>query len=84
MKTSTQLQVFEEEAMRKAYEAKYKECLNKARISFSNDPDFRPYFEKKRGFLGLIEGHEKGIIGIIAIIFSILFFLLIFYLESIK
>jgi hypothetical protein len=83
MKTNTQLQVFEEELMRKTYQAKYKECRNKARISFSNDPDFRPYLEKKRGFLGLIEGYEKVIIGlIILIVWFIGAILLLSYVEG--
>jgi uncharacterized Zn finger protein (UPF0148 family) len=51
MKEISSMQVFEESVMKKAYEAKYQECVNKARISFSNDPDFLPYLEKKkRGF----------------------------------
>ena len=56
MKQSQSLQVFEEEMMSQAYEAKYKECVNKARISFANDPDFAPYLQKKSGFFSKLFG----------------------------
>lgn len=47
MKTSQSVQIFEEATISEAYKAKYEECVNKARISFANDPDFEPYLEKK-------------------------------------
>ena len=56
MKQNKSMQVFEEQTMRKAYEAKYEECVNKARISFANDPDFAPYLQKKSGFFSKLFG----------------------------
>ena len=56
MKRNQSMQVFEEETIRKAYEAKYEECVNKARISFANDPDFAPYLQKKSGFFSKLFG----------------------------
>ena len=56
MKQNQSMQVFEEQTMRKAYEAKYEECVNKARISFANDPDFAPYLQKKSGFFSKLFG----------------------------
>lgn len=56
MKQTQSMQVFEEQMLRKAYEAKYKECVNKARISFANDPDFTPYLQKKSGFFSKLFG----------------------------
>lgn len=56
LKQIQSLQVFEDEMMRKAYEAKYEECVNKARISFANDPDFAPYLQKKSGFFSKLFG----------------------------
>ena len=56
MKQNQSMQVFEHEMMRKAYEAKYEECVNKARISFANDPDFAPYLQKKSGFFSKLFG----------------------------
>lgn len=58
MKEPQSMQVFEHEMMRKAYEAKYEECVNKARISFANDPDFAPYLQKqkKSGFFSKLFG----------------------------
>ena len=56
MKQNTSMQVFEEQMMRKAYEAKYDECVNKARISFANDPDFMPYLQKKPGLFSKLFG----------------------------
>lgn len=56
MKKGQSMQVFEDQMMRKAYEAKYEECVNKARISFANDPDFAPYLQKKSGFFSKLFG----------------------------
>lgn len=56
MKEGPSMQVFEDQMMRKAYEAKYKECVNKAKISFANDPDFAPYLQKKSGFFSKLFG----------------------------
>lgn len=56
MKQTQSMQVFEDQMMRKAYEAKYEECVNKARISFANDPDFAPYLQKKSGFFSKLFG----------------------------
>ena len=58
MKEPQSMQVFEHEMMRKAYEAKYEECVNKARISFANDPDFALYLQKqkKSGFFSKLFG----------------------------
>lgn len=56
MKQTQSMQLFEEQMMRKAYEAKYEECVNKARISFANDPDFAPYLQKKSGFFSKLFG----------------------------
>ena len=56
MKQNQSMQVFEEQTMRKAYEAKYEECVKKARISFANDPDFAPYLQKKSGFFSKLFG----------------------------
>ena len=56
MKTNQSMQVFEEETIRKAYKAKYEECVNKARISFANDPDFMPYLQKKPGLFSKLFG----------------------------
>lgn len=56
MKQVQSMQVLENQMMRKAYEAKYKECVNKAKISFANDPDFAPYLQKKSGFFSKLFG----------------------------
>ena len=56
MKQVQSTQVYEGLMMSKAYEAKYKECVNKARISFANDPDFAPYLKKKSGFFSKLFG----------------------------
>lgn len=56
MKEGPSMQVFEDQMMRKAYEAKYKECVNKAKISFANDSDFAPYLQKKSGFFSKLFG----------------------------
>lgn len=56
MKQAQSMQIFEDQTMRKAYEAKYEECVNKARISFANDPDFAPYLQKKSGFFSKLFG----------------------------
>ena len=56
MKSNQSMQFFEEETIRKAYEDKYEECVNKARISFANDPDFAPYLQKKSGFFSKLFG----------------------------
>lgn len=56
MKQAQSIQIYESELLRKAYQAKYKECVNKARISFSNDPDFAPYLNKKQGFFSKFFG----------------------------
>lgn len=56
MEQAQSMQVFEVQMMRNAYEAKYKECVNKARISFANDPDFAPYLQKKSGFFSKLFG----------------------------
>ena len=56
MKEGQSIQVFEDQMMRKAYEAKYNECVNKAKISFANDPDFAPYLQKKSGFFSKLFG----------------------------
>lgn len=40
------MQVFESEKIRQAYKTKFKECIQKAMISFANDPDFKFYFEE--------------------------------------
>ena len=56
MKYNQSIQIFEGLMMRKAYEAKYKECVNKAKISFANDPDFAPYLQKKSGFFSKLFG----------------------------
>lgn len=56
LKQNESWQVYENAMMRNAYEAKYKECVNKARISFANDPDFAPYLQKKSGFVSKLFG----------------------------
>lgn len=56
MKQANSMQAFEDQMLRKAYEAKFNECVNKARISFSNDPDFAPYLQKKKGFFSKLFG----------------------------
>ena len=56
MKQLQSSQIFEDQMMRKAYDAKYEECVNKARVSFANDPDFEPYLQKKQGLFSKFFG----------------------------
>ncbi len=46
----TTMQVFEGQTINEAYKAKFKECVQKARISFANDPAFQIYFEADKSF----------------------------------
>lgn len=48
MKKITSIQVLESATLKKAYEAKFDECVNKARLNFADDNDFAPYFERKK------------------------------------
>lgn len=70
-----------EEDLSYAYWLLYSNCINKARLSFSNDSDFSPYFafyeqelEKTKGFWGYLKCNPKTRTVLILVIFYILFF----------
>ena len=44
---------------KRAYKAKYDECITKAKLMFPNDPQFQPLFEKQ------LKPGKKGCIGVI-------------------
>lgn len=70
-----------EEDLSYAYWLLYSNCINKAKLSFSKDKDFEPYFasfdeeiRKTKGIIGYLRTHPMIRVRIIILIFSFLFF----------
>lgn len=64
-----------------AYWLLYSNCINKAKISFSNDADFAPYFaiyekeaSKLKGIIGYIRSHPMAQLGIVWFVLMLVFF----------
>ena len=70
-----------EEDLSYAYWLLYSNCINKAKLSFSKDKDFEPYFasfdeeiRSTKGIIGYLRNHPKTRFTIIILIFNVLFF----------
>lgn len=70
-----------EEDLSYAYWLLYSNCINKARLSFSKDSDFSPYFafyeqeiKKSKGIIGYLKSNPRTQIGLIGIVLIIIAF----------
>lgn len=77
----TGLNMTGEEDLSYAYWLLYSNCINKAKLSFSKDKDFEPYFasfdeeiRNTKGIIGYLRNHPKIRLAIIILIFYLLFF----------
>lgn len=76
--------LLKEEDLGYAYWLLYTNCINKAKISFSNDPDFEPYYadyeeklEKTKGIIGYLKCNPKSRFFIFIVLGYVVFFGLI-------
>lgn len=74
-----------EEDLGYAYWQLYTNCINKAKLSFSKDADFIPFFEhyeqelsKTKGIIGYLKGHPRTRMIVFSLLFLLLMFLTIF------
>lgn len=76
-----------QEDMSYAYWVLFVNCINKARISFSKDPDFGYYFtkyeeelQKTKGIMGFLRGNRKFLITIGGLLLYIIIYIISVYL----
>lgn len=80
-----------EEDLSYAYWLLYSNCINKARLSFSNDSDFSPYFAfyeqelaKTKGIIGYFKCNPKALGCLVVAIINIALWSFIFVMASLE
>ncbi len=78
------LNMSREEDLSYAYWLLYTNCINKAKLSFSKDKDFEPYFlsyekefQKTKGIIGYLKCNPKIRLLLFVVIFYIIFFVVL-------